>query len=95
MGLYGPFFIFILGNIMKKLTLLLAFGILYPTFPIVSLANQVQHNQQNDTQYHCDGRQYCAEMKTCDEARYFNRYCPNVKMDGDRDGKPCERRCGS
>jgi hypothetical protein len=38
----------------------------------------------------CDGRQYCSQMRSRAEAEYFNRYCPNTKMDGDRDGIPCE-----
>jgi hypothetical protein len=38
----------------------------------------------------CDGRQHCSQMRSRAEAEYFNRYCPNTKMDGDRDGIPCE-----
>ncbi|MBA7847032.1 excalibur calcium-binding domain-containing protein [Klebsiella sp. RHBSTW-00484] len=44
--------------------------------------------------YECDGRQYCSEMKSCDEARWVARNCPDVRMDGDRDGNPCENWCG-
>ncbi|MRW87668.1 DNA-binding protein [Pseudoduganella sp. FT26W] len=39
----------------------------------------------------CDGRTYCSQMKSCEEATYFLQHCPNVKMDGDNDGVPCER----
>jgi len=43
----------------------------------------------------CDGRKYCSQMKSCDEAKYFLAHCPNTKMDGDRDGIPCEGQwCG-
>lgn len=38
----------------------------------------------------CDGRQHCSQMTSCAEANYFLRHCPNVKMDGDHDGRPCE-----
>jgi len=38
----------------------------------------------------CDGRQYCTEMRSRDEAVFFINNCPNTKMDGDGDGKPCE-----
>ncbi|MFC4653892.1 excalibur calcium-binding domain-containing protein [Rheinheimera marina] len=38
----------------------------------------------------CDGRQYCSQMRSRAEAEYFLRNCPNTKMDGDRDGIPCE-----
>ena len=40
--------------------------------------------------FHCDGRQHCSQMQSCEEARYFLQHCPNVKMDGDGDGIPCE-----
>ncbi|MGD9716907.1 MAG: excalibur calcium-binding domain-containing protein [Sulfuricurvum sp.] len=46
--------------------------------------------------FQCDGRQYCSQMKSCEEAVFFLRNCPNVKMDGGGDGQkpngiPCER----
>ena len=41
--------------------------------------------------YKCDGRQHCSQMTSYEEAKYFIRYCPNTKMDGDNDGIPCER----
>ncbi|WP_306602567.1 cold shock domain-containing protein [Azonexus sp.] len=40
--------------------------------------------------FRCDGRQHCSQMTSCEEAKYFLRYCPGVKMDGDYDGRPCE-----
>lgn len=39
----------------------------------------------------CDGRVYCSQMTSCDEAKYFVEHCPNVKMDGNHDGVPCEK----
>ena len=39
----------------------------------------------------CDGRQYCSQMKSCAEAKYFIKHCPQTKMDGDGDGIPCEQ----
>ncbi|MFA3792568.1 excalibur calcium-binding domain-containing protein [Aliiglaciecola sp. SL4] len=41
--------------------------------------------------FSCDGRQHCSQMTSRAEAEYFLRNCPNTKMDGDRDGIPCER----
>jgi len=38
----------------------------------------------------CDGRTYCSQMTSCAEATWFLKNCPGVKMDGDRDGVPCE-----
>jgi len=41
--------------------------------------------------FSCDGRQYCSQMKSCDEARYFLANCPDPKLDGDGNGVPCEK----
>ncbi|HEY6133285.1 MAG TPA: thermonuclease family protein [Rubrivivax sp.] len=41
--------------------------------------------------YRCDGRTHCSQMSSCAEATYFLRHCPGVKMDGNRDGVPCEK----
>lgn len=65
-----------------------------------SIANQQSNNQskkdvpnkeQKKLKFKCDGRQHCSQMKSYDEAKYFITYCPNTKMDGDKDGIPCER----
>ncbi len=40
--------------------------------------------------YRCDGRTYCSQMTSCKEAKFFLKNCPGTKMDGDRDGVPCE-----
>lgn len=39
----------------------------------------------------CDGRRYCSQMTSCDEATWFLRHCPGTEMDGDGDSVPCER----
>lgn len=41
--------------------------------------------------FRCDGRQHCSQMRSCAEATYFIRHCPNTKMDGNNDGVPCEQ----
>lgn len=38
----------------------------------------------------CQGKQYCSDMRSCEEATFYLNHCPNVKIDGDRDGIPCE-----
>jgi hypothetical protein len=40
--------------------------------------------------FHCDGRTHCSQMRSCEEAEYFLKNCPNTKMDGDGDQIPCE-----
>ena len=47
------------------------------------------------SQFRCDGRTYCSQMTSCEEATYFLENCPDVKMDGEGDGIPCEKQwCG-
>jgi endonuclease YncB( thermonuclease family) len=43
------------------------------------------------TAYRCDGRTRCSQMTSCAEATWFLSHCPGVKMDGNRDGVPCEQ----
>lgn len=42
----------------------------------------------------CDGRVYCSQMTSYEEALFFIRNCPGTKMDGDGDGVPCESQFG-
>ena len=46
---------------------------------------------QSPSRFSCDGRTMCTQMTSCAEATYFIEYCPNTKMDGNRDGVPCEQ----
>lgn len=41
--------------------------------------------------FHCDGRTLCSQMTSCAEAEFFLKNCPNVEMDGNHDGEPCEQ----
>ncbi len=43
------------------------------------------------TSFKCDGRTHCSQMTSCDEATFFLKNCPGVKMDGNGDGIPCEQ----
>jgi cold shock CspA family protein len=43
------------------------------------------------SQYSCDGRTTCSQMRSCAEATFFLRNCPGTQMDGNNDGVPCER----
>ena len=53
------------------------------------------NNNRPSSDFKCDGRTYCSQMKSCEEATFFLRNCPNTKVDGDNDGIPCERQwCG-
>ena len=48
-------------------------------------------DQIGSSAFRCDGRTHCSQMTSCDEATFFLRNCPNVQMDGDHDGVPCEQ----
>ena len=41
----------------------------------------------------CSARRVCAQMSSCDEAVYHLRTCGQRHLDGDHDGKPCEKLC--
>jgi hypothetical protein len=45
----------------------------------------------HEARFRCDGRTHCSHMTSCEEATFFLRNCPNVEMDGNNDGVPCER----
>ena len=47
------------------------------------------------SRFRCDGRTLCSQMGSCEEATWFLRNCPGVRMDGNGDGVPCEKQwCG-
>ena len=41
------------------------------------------------------GKKYCSEMDSCVEAQYYQAHCNIKTLDGDGDGKPCERLCAA
>ncbi|HET9702363.1 MAG TPA: cold shock domain-containing protein, partial [Burkholderiales bacterium] len=41
--------------------------------------------------FQCEGKVYCSQMTSCAEAMFYLYNCPGVKIDGNRDGIPCER----
>jgi hypothetical protein len=52
---------------------------------------QVERPSNEPQRHRCDGRVYCSQMTSCEEATYFLKHCPGMKMDGDGDGIPCEK----
>ena len=42
-------------------------------------------------QFQCQGKVWCSQMSSYEEAIFYLRNCPGTKMDGDGDGDPCER----
>ena len=47
--------------------------------------------KEDSPKFYCVGKQHCSQMISCKEAKFYLRNCPNVKIDGDNDGVPCER----
>ena len=41
-------------------------------------------------QFRCDGRIYCSQMTSCEEARFFLTYCPNTRLERNSEGLACE-----
>jgi hypothetical protein len=44
--------------------------------------------------WRCGEKTYCTQMTSCEEAMFHYRSCGLLRLDGDRDGVPCERLCG-
>ena len=41
----------------------------------------------------CGSKRYCRQMNSCEEARAFLNQCGLSRLDGDKDGLPCEALC--
>ncbi|NKB16943.1 MAG: excalibur calcium-binding domain-containing protein [Pseudanabaena sp. CRU_2_10] len=58
---------------------------------VPSLINRPSSQKESSPLFRCDGRTHCSQMTSCAEATFFLKNCPNVKMDGNNDGIPCEQ----
>ncbi|MBY5992396.1 excalibur calcium-binding domain-containing protein [Ferrimonas balearica] len=59
--------------------------------PLAAPHSTSEHREPTvSNRFRCDGRQYCSQMTSREEAVFFTRHCPDTKMDGDGDGIPCE-----
>jgi hypothetical protein len=44
----------------------------------------------------CSPRRFCTQIASCEEAEWYLAQCSwGPKLDGDSDGIPCEKLCGS
>ena len=64
--------------------------IYYNNISISKIVSLESEKTLNNNLFECDGRTYCSQMTSCQEATYFINNCPNTKMDGNNDGVPCE-----
>ena len=54
------------------------------------LAEQFSTNVSSSA-FKCEGKKYCSQMSSCEEAKFYLRNCPGVQIDGDGNGIPCEK----
>lgn len=47
----------------------------------------------NSGRFSCAGKTLCGEMTSCEEANYYLTNCGLERLDGDKDGVPCETLC--
>lgn len=85
------------GFLWRVIPLLMIVGLVYgyskfshrtSPSPVVATTPDIQ---ETASPYRCDGRTHCSQMTSCEEATFFLRNCPNVQMDGNHDGVPCEQ----
>ena len=53
------------------------------------------HTTTTSPGHSCGDKKHCSEMSSCEEARYYFTVCSIKTLDGDGDGTPCEKLCGS
>lgn len=55
---------------------------------------QTTSNTQTSTSsFTCSGKTKCGDMISCEEARFYYTQCGVGRLDGDKDGVPCEDLC--
>lgn len=63
--------------------------------PVVELPSVEQTDEapplEQTEQFQCQGKVWCSQMSSYEEAVFYLHNCPDTKMDGDGDGEPCER----
>lgn len=47
----------------------------------------------SEPKFACAGKRKCAEMNSCDEAKFYLNSCGTKSLDGDHDGVPCNSLC--
>ena len=78
------------GTICERLEPVKGSLIIIPSETFTSYKDDKKMNPR-PSNFKCDGRTYCSQMRSCEEATYFLGNCPNTKMDGNNDGTPCEK----
>ncbi|MFT4925037.1 MAG: cold shock CspA family protein [Phenylobacterium sp.] len=66
-------------------------GRTYFNQPAPSAPRHKPQTIQPKSNFRCEGKKHCSQMRSYAEALFYTQNCPNTKMDGDLDGDPCER----
>lgn len=87
-----PFLVSLLGIIVifSSLYFLPLLGYSTKTVSSSKSTSIVKKNTSTST-FQCNGKIYCSEMKSCNEAKFYLNNCPGTKLDGNHDGVPCEK----
>lgn len=51
------------------------------------------NNAKSAGTFTCGSKNYCREMTSCDEAKFYLKQCGLQTIDGNHDGVPCEKIC--
>lgn len=51
------------------------------------------NNKASSSDYQCGNKRYCYEMVSCKEVMFYFNNCGLSRLDGDKDGIPCEKLC--
>jgi len=63
-----------------------------PESSVVYLWNRLSASLRGiSSDFSCRRKTYCSQMRSCSEAQFYLRHCGLAGIDGDDDGKPCER----
>lgn len=65
------------------------FIFIFSAIIVAAFANSAQKD------FNCSNKKYCSEMISCEEAYFYLNKCGHTERDGDKDGVPCEKICGS
>ena len=48
---------------------------------------------KSDDEFSCGSKTTCGQMSSCEEAKFYLNQCGLSRLDGDKDGTPCESLC--
>jgi micrococcal nuclease len=69
----------------------------HPSVPPVAQEHQIIQDEVapvKPSDMQCGHKRHCAQMASCEEARFYLHSCGVRSLDSNGDGEPCERLCG-